>query len=147
MDARFLTVGVLGALVATASVANADDGMPSYARPDEVIHGVVASVDGTTVYVHDDRGFTDRVQLRDGTIINPTGLTISRGQTVTIHGVSNGPVFDAAQIDTPYNKTYAYAASAYGPVYRPYAYYPYAYGYYPGYYGPIYNFGIGFRFR
>jgi hypothetical protein len=99
------------------------------------------------VYVRDDRGFTDRVQLRDGTIINPTGLTLSRGQTVTIHGVSNGPVFDAAQIDTPYNKTYAYAAPAYGPVYPPYPYYPYGYGYYPGYYGPIYNFGIGFRFR
>jgi hypothetical protein len=109
-----------------------------------VISGVVASVDGNTVYVHDDRGFTDRVQLRDGTIINPTGLRLSRGQTVTIHGVSNGPVFEAAQIDTPYNKTYAYAAPAYGPVYP---YYPYGYGYYPGYYGPIYNFGIGFRFR
>jgi hypothetical protein len=147
MDARILTVGILGALVATAGVANADDGIPSYARPDEVIHGVVSSVDGTTVYVHDDRGFTDRVQLRDGTIINPTGLTISRGQTVTIHGVPNGPAFDATQIDTPYSKTYAFAAPAYGPVYRPYPYYPYAYGYYPGYYGPIYNFGIGFRFH
>ena len=144
MNTRTLTAGVLGALVATASVAVADQPIPSYARAEEVIHGTVASVNGTTLYVHDDRGFTDSVLLKDGTIINPRGLRLAHGQTVTIHGVTRGTVFEAAQIDTPYNKTYAYAVPAYGPAYP---YYPYGYGYYPGYYGPAYSIGIGFRFR
>jgi hypothetical protein len=146
MDTRSITAGILGTLIATTAAAVADQPIPSYARTEEVIHGTVASVNGTTLYVHDDRGFTDNVLLKNGTIINPTGLLLAHGQTVTIHGVTRGSVFEAAEIDTPYVKTYAYAIPAYGPAY-PYHPYGYGYGYYPGYYGPALNVGIGFRFH
>ena len=149
MNMRLATVAAaLGARAFTASAALAQQPIPSYARADESIAGTISRVDGTTIYVHDQRGFDDRVSLHDGTIINPTGLRLSRGQSVTIHGLSNGGTFEAAEIDTPYHMDYAYAPY---PVYGPYGY-PYAYGYPyggpwggPWGYGP--RFGFGFRFR
>jgi hypothetical protein len=44
----------------------------------------------------------DRVQLHPGTIINPTGITLSPGMVVSILGYNSGPYFDANEIDTPY---------------------------------------------
>ena len=43
------------------------------------------------------------MQLHDGTIINPTGLTLAPGMIVGIDGFNSGRVFDANEIDTPYN--------------------------------------------
>ncbi|HTW85215.1 MAG TPA: hypothetical protein VMD91_14190 [Candidatus Sulfotelmatobacter sp.] len=100
---------------------------PSYASHDEQIQGRVVSFDGGyNLQVHDKRGFIDNVRLHQGTVINPTGLTLRPGMAVTIIGTSGGNVFNANVIDTPY--TYAYA---YGP-------YPYPY-----YYPPV-AIGIGF---
>ena len=117
---------------------------PSYSRPpvasqDETIRGRVLSYDGTyDLQVNDDRGFVDRVQLHQGTIINPTGLRLAPGMAVTISGVNRGSIFAANQIDTPYT-SYGYAYDPYGP----YAVYPYpAFGY--PYYGPRFSVGIGF---
>ena len=118
---------------------------PSYSRPaaasqDEMIRGRVLSFDGNyDLQVADERGFTDRVQLHQGTIINPTGLRLAPGMSVEIHGVNRGSMFAANQIDTPYNSY----GDAYGPYAYPYGAYPYpVYGY--PYYGPRFSVGFGF---
>lgn len=82
---------------------------PSYARPaapssSDVINGSIASIDGKyAITVHDDRGFIDDVHLHQGTIINPTGLTLAPGMRVTIFGYNAGSWFEANEIDTPYH--------------------------------------------
>jgi hypothetical protein len=144
---RFAVLAATFALLVPCAVAAQD--IPSYARPagaigtDETIHGRIRSVDGAfRIAVDDDRGFVDTVELHAGTIINPTGLTLSEGMSVTILGVNAGSTFDANEIDTPYN----YAGPLPTPVY-------YGPGYwYPGFgygYGPSFNlivaFGGGYR--
>jgi hypothetical protein len=86
---------------------------PSYARQatngEETIHGRIASFDGKYhLNVHDDRGFTDNVDLHQGTVINPTGLSLQPGMAVTIMGYNRGHSFAANEIDTPY-ASYGYA--------------------------------------
>ncbi len=105
---------------------------PSYAQPEGQIRGRISSIPGKyTIEVRDNNGYIDNVSLHDGTIINPTGITLQPGFAVTIYGVANGSTFVANQIDTPYR---------------------YAVGYYPGYWGygyPYYgslNLGFGFGF-
>ena len=144
-----LHVRVFAALLAVAAatapgVAQTAPTGPSYARPsygsdDEMVSGRIASFDGAyRMQVNDDRGFVDNVQLHDGTVINPTGIRLAAGMSVTIHGVNRGSALLANEIDTPYN---SYGASwAY-----PYPYYPYPYPYGYGYpYGPRVSIGIGF---
>jgi hypothetical protein len=121
-------------LLATPLVAQAQD-IPSYAQPDAVsedeqIHGRIVSFDGQySLQVRDERGFVDNVQLHQGTIINPTGLTLAPGMVVSVDGFNDGPYLAANEIDTPY--TY------YGGV-------PY-YGGYPWYhYGPSISLGFFF---
>ncbi len=150
---------MLAAAVVTAPVvafaqadAQAPADSPSYARPtygndEDVIHGHIVSFDGGfTLRVRDDRGgFIDNVELHQGTIINPTGLTLSPGMSVTIHGVNRGNVLDANQIDTPYQSYGAvpvYPYPAYG-----YPGYGFGYGAYPfPAYGYRYGYGYGYGF-
>lgn len=122
---------------------------PSYAMPapppvnsgEESIHGRILSFDGGyNLQVNDDRGFIDNVRMHQGTIINPTGLTLAPGMTVTIYGVNSGSVFAAHQIDTPY-QSFGYAY----PVY-PYPVYPYPYFGYPYPFGARISIGFGFGF-
>jgi hypothetical protein len=149
---RSFAAAVAFAALAIPAAASAD-GMPSYASgAGETIHGTISSVPGKyDVYVRDDRGFTDHVALHDGTVINPTGITLGSGQTVTITGHNAGSVFRADEIDTPYGgdpATYGDAPSAYPAYGYAYAPYPYAYGY-PGYgygYGYPYGVSLGFYF-
>ena len=115
---------------------------PSYARPavpngEEVVSGRIVSFDGKYhLVVNDDRGFADNVEMRQGTIINPTGLQLAPGMRVTIAGYNRGSYFAANQIDTPYTQ-YGFAYPAYPVV--PYGAYPY-----PGWgYGGL-SIGIGF---
>jgi hypothetical protein len=116
-----------------------------YANGDQTIQGRVASIDGTfNITVLDDNGYSDAVELHQGTIINPTGLTLEPGMTVTIDGYNAGPVFEANQIDTPYQYS--------GP--RPIPVYYGAGWWYPGYaygYGPSFSlslvFGSGNRYN
>lgn len=138
----------------TTAPTTTPDAPPSYARPsygsaDETIHGTVSAFDGAyALRVRDDRGFIDNVQLRPGTVINPTGLRLAPGMTVTIHGTNGGSTFAAAEIDTPY-QTYGATFGAV-PV-DPYAYPVYPYAVYPVYpypvygypYGPAFSLGIG----
>lgn len=133
-------VTAAAALAITASgipVAASAQDVPSYAQPayasaDETIHGRIRSVEGAfTISVDDDRGFIDNIQLHQGTIINPTGLTLSPGMSVTILGANAGSAFSANEIDTPYT----YAGPLPTPVYYGAGYWcpGFAYGYGPSF--------------
>jgi hypothetical protein len=66
------------------------------------VSGRVTWFDGRfDLQVRDDRGFIDNVQLRQGTVINPTGLTLRTGMPVQIRGRNRGFVLGAEQIDSP----------------------------------------------
>jgi hypothetical protein len=106
--------------------------VPSYARhqDDLQIRGRVTGFDGGyNLTVRDDRGYIDHVQLHQGTIINPTGITLAPGMVVNILGSNAGDYFAANEIDTPY--------SFYGGV-------PYYYGHPWNYYGPSVSLGFYF---
>ncbi len=97
---------------------------------DAQIHGRILGFDGAyALTVRDERGFLDNVQLHQGTIINPTGLTLAPGMVVSIIGYNAGPYFAANEIDTPY--------VYYGGV-------PYYQGHPWNYYGPSVSFGFYF---
>jgi hypothetical protein len=92
--------------IAAPLAAVAED-VPSYAQPgqteDAQIRGRVISFDGAyALGVRDDHGYVDNVQLHEGTIINPTGLTLAPGMVVSILGYNAGSYFSANEIDTPY---------------------------------------------
>ena len=140
------------AVSAVPLIASAQD-RPSYATHDEdTVHGRIVSVNGFDVSVRDEKGYVDHVLMHQGTIINPTGLTLNPGMTVTILGYNQGSTLAANEIDTPYNYTPAAVAYVapyvgyYGGYGYPYGYgygYPYGYGY--GYYGyPGVSIGFGF---
>ncbi|MFY9779001.1 MAG: hypothetical protein WAJ85_00650 [Candidatus Baltobacteraceae bacterium] len=116
-----------------APLAAQAQSVPSYAQSgdtDVQIRGRIASFDGGyNLTVRDERGFIDNVQLHQGTIINPTGLTLAPGMIVSILGFNAGSYFGANEIDTPY--TY------YGGV-------PYYYGHPWYYYGPTISLGFFF---
>jgi hypothetical protein len=127
--------------VAAIPARVAAQGVPSYGRPstpsgEETIHGRIASIDGPfAIVVRDDRGFLDAVSLRQGTIINPRGLRLAVGMTVTIVGYNAGASFSAVEIDAPYSddgsQTPAYDAYDNG--------YGYDYGL-----ASAYDLGLGF---
>jgi hypothetical protein len=78
-------------------------GQPSYASGEENIHGRIVNFDGEyALQVRDEQGYVDNVQLHQGTIINPTGLTLEPGMVVSILGYNAGPYLAANEIDTPY---------------------------------------------
>jgi hypothetical protein len=147
LTSTFISTFIALALMAVPAAAfaqSAPSDTPSYAAPapsygstDETIQGRIASFDGAySLQVRDDRGYIDNVALQQGTVINPTGIRLSPGMAVTIHGVNRGHTFAALVIDTPY--------SSYGPV----AVYPYgypAYGY-PVYPYPLYGYGYGYPY-
>jgi hypothetical protein len=128
------TIGLVSMLPAAAQTT------PSYATgsSDERIQGTIAAVNGAyDISVRDSRGFLDNVTLHQGTIINPTGLTLAPGQSVTIVGNNVGNALSANEIDTPYTNL------ALVPAYPGYYGYPYPYGYD---YGVRLRFGRGFGF-
>ncbi|HTJ27256.1 MAG TPA: hypothetical protein VMA36_13935 [Candidatus Limnocylindria bacterium] len=134
-----LTVTVLLGAPMTARA----QALPPYAQPapvsqDQTIRGRIASIDGAFhITVHDERGYVDSVELHQGTIINPTGLTLAPGMSVTVIGYPSGSSFTANEIDTPYT----YSGPAPTPVY-------YGAGWwYPGFgygYGPAFSLSLVF---
>jgi hypothetical protein len=151
LTARKTFVAVATALFFAAPVAAAAEQVPSYASAQETIKGTITGFNGAnTVYVHDDRGYVDTISLRQGTIINPTGIRLQEGMQVTIYGRNVGQSFEADRIDTPYPPSYYASPYGYGPNYGygayygygGYPYYGYGYPYYP--YGGLYlGFGWG----
>jgi hypothetical protein len=105
-----LIAALIAALFITAPLAAGAQiapGAPSYAAPadnaDAQIHGRILTFDGAySLQVKDEKGYVDNVQLHQGTIINPTGLTLAPGMIVSIMGYNAGSYFAANQIDTPY---------------------------------------------
>jgi len=95
---------------------------PSYAVKMDTIHGRIVSFDSHfALTVRDDRGYVDNVTLHEGTVINPRGLRLAPGMSVTVVGRPGGSSLLADEIDTRYHED--------GP-----AYYAPPYGYYaPGY--------------
>lgn len=141
LKASLLSLTALLAAAAVSLPAAAAESTPSYAHPPtgETIRGTIASIDAKYhITVRDERGYIDDVTLHPGTIINPTGLTLARGQRVTINGEPSGGTLIANEIDTPYH--YSYVIPVYYP-YPPYPLYDLRYGF--GY--PRYRFGFGFR--
>jgi hypothetical protein len=125
-------LAAVAALTLAAPIAAQAQEVPSYAaaQNDQQIQGRVTAFDGTyNLTVADNSGYSDNVQLHDGTIINPTGLTLAPGMIVNVLGYNAGPVFEANEIDTPY--------TFYDAV-------PYYSGHPWNYYGP--SFGLTFFF-
>lgn len=135
---RFITGAVAAACLSGLLAAPVSAQAPTYARPsytsnEEMVRGRVLSFNGAyDLQLRDDRGFVDNVRLHQGTVINPTGLSLEAGMSVTIYGYNRGNVFAANEIDTPYHETYAV-----------YPVYPYPYPYY----GPSFDFGFRHRWR
>ena len=123
------------ALTLAAPIAAQAQEVPSYAavqsdQQDQQIQGRVTAFDGAyNLSVLDNNGYSDNIQLHDGTIINPTGLTLEPGMIVNVLGYNAGPAFDANEIDTPYVFENAV---------------PYYLGHPWEYYGP--TIGLGFFF-
>ncbi len=129
---KTLLAALAAALILSAPLAAG--AQPSYAQPgpsdDAQIRGRVTNFDGAyALQVRDDKGYLDNVQLHQGTIINPTGITLAPGMVVSVLGYNAGPVFAANEIDTPY--------TFYGGV-------PYYAGHPFYYYGP--TIGLSFFF-
>lgn len=138
----FPAAALIAAVIPVAAGAQEQAPIPSYARHVDQIKGTISSVDGAyTLHVRDVRGYVDTVSLHQGTVINPTGIRLVPGFSVTITGHPSGRVFVADEIDTPYHFTP-------GVAYYPYAYYPYGYYPYPyPYFGPSIFFGFGRGWR
>jgi hypothetical protein len=102
-----LTKGMLAAIAAAALFTPAIASAQDYAyndNADQQIQGTISSINGTwNISVADANGYRDNVALHQGTVINPTGLTLEPGMNVTIDGYANGPEFEAMEIDTPYH--------------------------------------------
>jgi hypothetical protein len=135
---RSVMVAMFGIASLSPTVAAAQ-GVPSYAQPnsEQTIHGRIRSIESAFhISVIDEGGYIDSVQLHHGTVINPTGLTLAPGMSVTIIGYNAGSVFQANEIDTPYQ----YVGLPPVPVYYgPGWWYPgFAYGW-----GPSYSLLIG----
>ncbi|HTW85936.1 MAG TPA: hypothetical protein VMD91_17835 [Candidatus Sulfotelmatobacter sp.] len=150
--ARALAVSAALTGLIVPAVASAQD-VPSYAvdqapvDQDQTVSGTIASVDGPfDIQVADSNGYDDDVQLHQGTIINPTGLTLEPGMQVSIQGFADGDVFQANEIDTDAQDAYDGVLPTpvyYGPGY----WYPgFAYGYGPSF-SLAFVFGSGWVHR
>ena len=129
---RSFIAALVAALSLTAPLAAS--AQPSYAEDatggDAQIRGRIVSFDGAySLQVRDDKGYVDSVELHQGTIINPTGLTLEPGMVVSVLGYNSGSYFAANEVDTPY--TY-------------YAGVPYYVGHPWNYYGPAVSLGFFF---
>lgn len=106
------------------------DAPPPQGPEDANIHGRILAFDGGyNLQVRDEKGYVDNVQLHQGTIINPTGLTLAPGMIVSIMGYNAGPFFAANEVDTPYQF---------------YTGVPYYLGHPWNYYGPSVSLGFFF---
>jgi hypothetical protein len=139
LNKRLLGATVMAAALITPALASAQD-VPAYAAgSDQQIQGTIDSINGTwNVTVSDANGYTDSVELHQGTVINPTGLTLEPGMNVTIDGYPDGSNFDAVEIDTPYQYQGPPPTAVY---YGPGSWYPgYAYGWGPSF-SLVFDFG------
>lgn len=97
--AGLLAVGAMAAVPVTAPAQPV-----AYAhKTGPVIRGTIAGIPGKyEILVRDRSGRLDDVSLHQGSIINPTGITLQPGFRVAIYGNPEGNTFAADEIDTPY---------------------------------------------
>jgi hypothetical protein len=133
---KHCVAAVLAALALVAPAMAIAQPVPSYAsqaaspNTDEQIRGRVTAFDDRyDLTVRDERGYIDKIVLHEGTIINPTGLTLAPGMIVSVLGYNAGSYFSANEIDTPY--------TFYSGV-------PYFQGHPWSYYGPTVSLGFFF---
>ncbi len=140
---RLLGAAIAAAALITPATVFAQDA-PAYAADtgaNQQLQGTIASINGTwNISVADQSGYTDSVQLEQGTIINPTGLTLEPGMNVTVDGYPDGSNFDAIEIDTPYQYQGPAPVAVY---YGPGAWYP---GYASGW-GPSFSLAFNLNTR
>jgi hypothetical protein len=106
------------------------DGASTTADGEENIHGRIVNFNGAyNMQVRDNRGYVDNVELHQGTIINPTGITLQPGMVVSVLGYNAGSYLAANEIDTPYTF---------------YSGIPYWEGHPWNYYGPTYGLNLYF---
>ena len=90
-------------LTATLAIAALPLAASAQVAPGQELVGTIQSINGAfNISVLDSNGYADNVALHQGTIINPTGLTLAPGMNVTILGYNAGGAFDANEIDTSY---------------------------------------------
>jgi hypothetical protein len=103
----FATAVVALPVAGFADSPRASPDAPTYAVPanadaNETVYGHITWFDGRfDLQIRDDRGFIDNVQLHQGTVIDPTGLTLRAGMPVQIRGRNRGSVLAAERIDSP----------------------------------------------
>ena len=115
---RLVAFATVTALTASPLTVLAQPAVAYAQGPGPQIKGTIASILGKyQIQVRDRRGYLDSVTLHDGTIINPTGITLQPGFRVTIYGRPSGDTFAADEIDTPYH--YVQQQVSY-PVYEPF---------------------------
>ena len=133
LSKRLLGVAVAAAALITPAIASAQD-IPAYASAGtgQQIQGTISAINGEwNITIADSSGYNDSVALHQGTIINPTGLTLEPGMNVTVDGYADGSNFDANEIDTPYQYEGPPPVAVY---YGPGSWYPgYAYGWGPSF--------------
>jgi hypothetical protein len=140
LSKRLLGVAIAAAALITPAIASAQDApMYASATTDQQIAGTISAINGPwNLTVADASGYNDSVALHQGTIINPTGLSLAPGMSVTVDGYPDGSNFDAIEIDTPYQYAGPIPTAAY---YGPGSWYPgYAYGWGPSF-SLAFNFG------
>lgn len=149
-------LAAVAALTLAAPLAAQAQEVPSYAaapQDDQQIQGRIAAFDGGyNLSVTDINGYSDNVQLHDGTIINPTGLELAPGMVVNILGYNDGSVFEANEIDTPYtiDDAVPYYAGHPWDFYGPSIGLTFFFGntgwwHHPAGYGYGYGYGVGYR--
>jgi hypothetical protein len=93
----------LAAIAAAAMIAlpiAANAAVPGQSQ----LQGTITAINGKyDLHVEQSNGTVDNVMMHQGTIINPTGLTLQPGMKVTIVGDQQGDTFAANEIDTPYH--------------------------------------------
>src|ERR1700676_748259 len=101
MNIKVLAVALIAAAAVAATVRPViAQTTPTYAAQDQQIHGRVIAFDGAyALQVRDDHGYVDDVHLHQGTIITPTGITLSPGMTVSVDGYNAGSYFAANEVD------------------------------------------------
>lgn len=115
---RLAALAAVAALTASPLAVSAQSAVAYAQRPGPTIKGTIANIPGKyQIEVRDRRGYLDDVTLHDGTIINPTGITLQPGFRVTIYGYASGDKFVANEIDTPYH--YSQRQVSYYPAYEP----------------------------
>ena len=99
-SAAFLVPLAAGAQGAPGPAAPRPPAHRSAVNGEETISGRISKIESKyRLEMRDDRGYIDRIQLHQGTIINPTGLQLEPGMVVTILGYNLGNVFGANEID------------------------------------------------